>query len=65
MKTGLNGTSGVGGSSIQRCQRLRQGGGETKMAFDTNGSGGNGREGGGSVGVGGGGGGDGGSHRRR
>ena len=62
MKTEFNGAGGVGSSSVRRCQRLRQGGGKArKMAFDTSGSGGDGRKGGSSGGGGGGGGGDGGS----
>jgi hypothetical protein len=32
---GFNGAGGVGGSSLRRHGRLRQGGGEVKMAFDT------------------------------
>jgi hypothetical protein len=44
-------------------RRLRLGGGEAKIAFNTSGGGGDGREGGSSVGVGGGG--DVGSGRRR
>ena len=46
MKTEFNGAGGVGGSSFRWRQRLRQSGGEAKMAFDTSGSSGDGREGG-------------------
>jgi hypothetical protein len=56
MKTGFNGGVGLGGGvgvggSIWRRRRLRQGGGQAKMAFDTSGGGGKGGRGGGSVGV--------------
>ena len=51
MKTGFNGAGGIDGSSLRWRRRLRQGGGEVKMAFDVSGGGGNGREGGSSVGI--------------
>jgi hypothetical protein len=73
IKTGFDGAGGVSGSSVRWHRRLKQGGGEAKMAFDTCGGSGNGREGGSSICVGGGvgvdgssvdgGGGDGGSGR--
>jgi hypothetical protein len=51
MKMGFIGSGGVS-SSVRRHRRLRRGGGETKMVFDTIGGGGEGRDGGSSVGVG-------------
>ena len=54
MKTRFNGAGGVGGSSVRWRQRLRQGSGKAKVAFDASGGGGDGRERGSSIDVGGG-----------
>ena len=51
MKTGFNGAGGIGGSSVRWHRRLRQGGGEAKVAFDTSGGGGDSGEGGSSIGI--------------